>query len=249
MHSWEFLMINFVMIDLDDTLIPNAYTYWIPKLDALKIMAVELMWKAPSPAIIMQRALEFQLADIKSKGCISKTCFAESYMQVYKDICAEIGTTPRDAVSSAIFVSCSKYFLEKYSLFGNVKETLTAIKQPKICVTRGDYDIQMYKITNTKLDHYFDSIEIVDLKTEDTYANLIKKYDLKPEETVMIGDSLMNDIKPAMAAGLSGIHVTSYSEQIGEWENSHVEDNLTLLKLEPRYTQIKTFAEVLKYLD
>lgn len=237
------------MIDLDDTLIPNAYTYWIPKLDALKIIAIELMWKAPSPAVIMQRALNFQLADIKSKGRISKTCFAESYMLTYKDICAETGTAPRDAVASAIFVACTKFFLEDYSLFPEVKETLAAIKQKKICVTRGDYDIQMYKITNTKLNHYFDGIEIVDLKTEDAYANLLKKYSLEPEETVMIGDSLMNDIKPAMAAGLSGIHVTSYSEQIGEWENSHVEDNLTLLKLEPRYTQIKTFAEVLKYLD
>lgn len=242
-------MTNFVMIDLDDTLIPNAYSYSIPILDAIKIMTIELMWKAPSPAIIMQRALKLQLANIKAVGRISKTSFAESYIRIYGEICAETGVAPRDAVTSAIFVSCSKFFLEKYSLFEDVKETLSAIKQRKICVTRGDYDIQMYKITNTKLDHYFDEIEIVDLKTEETYANLIKKYNLKPEETIMIGDSLMNDIKPAMAVGLGGIHVTSYSEQIGEWENSHVEDDLTLLKLEPRYAQIKTFAEVLKYLD
>jgi putative hydrolase of the HAD superfamily len=235
-----------VLIDLDDTLIANAYSYYIPQLDAAKLICIDLLWDAPNPIEIINRATQIQVKDIQEQGRISKECFPISYVKVYEEICAAVGRAPNPNMVSGIATVCQNFFLKEYSLFPFVKETLTRIKQPKILLTRGDEDIQGYKIENVKLGPYFDHIEIVDLKTTQTYRDVMKKYNLDPEKCVMVGDSIKNDIVPALEVGMHGFHLVSHRE---DWEMSHRETKDTSFLKNPKYKELKSFQELLKYLD
>jgi putative hydrolase of the HAD superfamily len=239
------MKITTVLCDLDDTLIPNAYTYYIPQLDAIKLMCVDLLWNAPGPVAIIKRATELQLQEIKEEKKISKQCFSNSYVKVYQEICESVGKAPNTSIISAIVMATQKFFLKEYSIFPYVKETLSQIKQKKILLTRGDTDIQSYKIENTRLTSYFDAIEIVDLKNKETYLSIIEKYQLKPDECCMIGDSVLNDILPALDVGMQAFHVCNSKD---DWETNHT--NLSNdFKEHLNYVQINQFQEVLKYLD
>ena len=233
---------------MDDTLIPNAYSYYVPQLDATKIICLDLMWAAPNPVIIINRACEIQIKDIAKKGGISKECFPMSFIEVYKELCEASSLTPNVAVISAIFDSAQRFFLKEYTVFDNVKETLTKIKLKKIIVTRGDFDIQDYKVDSTRLHNFVDAVEIVRLKSAQTYTDLINKFNLIPEETAMVGDSINNDIIPALEAGLYAFHVNKHQD---DWETIHVPS--TKKKISGKYTRkvisITTFSEILPHLD
>jgi len=91
----------------------------------------------------------------------------------------------------------------------HVKETLEAVKDDYtlVLITKGDLFDQERKVTASGLDVYFDAIEIVSEKTEDTYRTLFSRHGTGPGEALMIGNSLKSDILPALDAGAYGAHV------------------------------------------
>jgi FMN phosphatase YigB (HAD superfamily) len=237
-------VIKTILVDLDETLIHNAYSYYIPQLDAAKLICLDLMWNAPSPAAIIHRATEIQIEQIKQQKKISKENFPLSYVMAYHEFCEKANRAPNNNISSAIVMAAQKYFLEHYSLFPNVKETLSRIKQTKIIVTRGDHDIQLYKIENTNLTPYFEHIEIVDVKNIETYENILKKYNLNPSECAMVGDSVSNDIKPSLAVGMIAFHLVANRD---DWETFYLNEDE--LNLGSNYIPLQKFEELLVHLD
>jgi putative hydrolase of the HAD superfamily len=237
------------LIDLDDTLIPNAHTYYLPQLDAAKLICIDLMWNAPYPTTIIKMATDIQLANIKELGYISKVCFPLSYVKVYEELCAQSNKEPNHKIKGAIIDAASKFFLQEYCLFDGVLDTLKAITIPKIMVTRGDLDIQNYKIDNTGLRPYFDHIEIVNIKNTETYLDIVLKYGLDQATTVMIGDSYYNDILPALEAGLHAFKVSSALDSV-DWEKEHRNETHEDIpeKFRDKYIKIKNFNEIVNYL-
>jgi putative hydrolase of the HAD superfamily len=208
------------------------------------------MWHAPSPAVMMKRAIEIQLEDIEKNQCVSKSCFPNSWLQVYRECCEKAGRAPNNAILGAMILTLEKYFLPEYRAYEGAKNVLKEVQErgiKKICVTRGDYDIQYYKIQSTLLEGYFDNIEIVPIKNVDTYCQILDKYKLIPDETAMIGDSLKNDIIPALSVGLKAFHLIEDST-LKEWDDPN-----GLLKVEisheKNYHPIKSLKEIVDYLD
>lgn len=78
-------------------------------------------------------------------------------------------------------------------------------------LTNGFQEVQFKKIVNSKIDSYFQTItnsEMAGVKKPDP---LIFKYALKqagatPEQSVMVGDNLIADIKGALDVGIDAIH-------------------------------------------
>jgi len=243
-------MIKTICFDLDDSLIYNAYAYHLPQLDAARLICIDLMWHSPSPDYLIKRAMEIQLEDIEKSQYVSKQCFPNSWLQVYRESCQKAGRTPNNAILGAILLSTEKYFLPQYHVIEGAKEVLKEIAErdiKKICVTRGDFDIQYYKIQSTLLEGYFDDLEIVPIKTTETYCRILDKYKLLPSETAMVGDSLKNDIIPALNAGFKAFHLIE-DDSTREWDDPN-----GLVKIEPlrarNYHPIRTLREVVNYLD
>ena len=74
-------------------------------------------------------------------------------------------------------------------------------------LTAGEPSAQQRRIDALPFKHHFKGAFPVPEKTPETYLVLLKKLGLKPDEVVMIGDSLKSDIIPSVAAGLSAIHI------------------------------------------
>lgn len=88
-----------------------------------------------------------------------------------------------------------------------------------VLVTKGDHDEQVRKLERSGLAEYFDSVEVVSEKSEETYRHLIDRLDLCPAETWMIGNSPRSDINPALAAGLNAVlipHPSTWELEIEE---------------------------------
>lgn len=76
-----------------------------------------------------------------------------------------------------------------------------------ILITKGDLFDQERKLTASGLDSYFDAVEIVSNKSEQTYRQVFLRHGDGAERAVMVGNSLKSDIIPALAAGAWGIYV------------------------------------------
>jgi len=239
-----------LLVDLDDTLIANSHTYFQPQLEMAGLICWDLGFNSPPPTTIINQATDLQVQRIKDQGCISKHNFPISYVDTYISMCETLKREPNEKIKSAIAMAGIKYFIENYQIFDGVEETLRKIKEKNewktIIVTRGEVSVQQYKIDITGLGKHFDYTEIVALKNKQTYLDLIRRYNLEPSKTVMVGDSLRNDIIPALEAGIHGIQVND--DEASDWEKS-LGDISVSPELANQFYKIKDFTEITDYLD
>ena len=94
-------------------------------------------------------------------------------------------------------------------LLDDVENVLKKLKSRYlfILVTKGDLLDQERKLKLSGLIDYFHHIEIMSDKHEDNYRKLLMHLNIKPEEFLMIGNSVKSDILPAISIGATAIHV------------------------------------------
>jgi putative hydrolase of the HAD superfamily len=76
-----------------------------------------------------------------------------------------------------------------------------------IVATKGDLLDQERKLKNSGIGGYFHHIEIMSDKREENYRKLFNHLDIRPEEFIMVGNSLKSDIVPVIRLGGYAIHV------------------------------------------
>ena len=136
-----------------------------------------------------------------------------------------------------------KELLEKsIELLDGVEEVLQALKGSYrlVVATKGDLLDQERKLKKSGLEHYFHHIEIMSDKREADYRKLIRHLDIKPEEFLMLGNSIKSDVLPVLAIGGHGVHVPYHTT----WEHEQVEHNVD----HPHYRQVQNILEILKFL-
>jgi putative hydrolase of the HAD superfamily len=117
-------------------------------------------------------------------------------------------TIPMDVIEKIIHEG--KELLQKpVEIMDGVEEVLGALKgrYRLVMATKGDLLDQERKLKKSKLEHYFHHIEIMSDKQEEDYKKLIKHLDIKPEEFLMVGNSLKSDALPVLNIGGHAIHV------------------------------------------
>ncbi|RZJ49037.1 MAG: HAD family hydrolase [Flavobacterium sp.] len=128
-------------------------------------------------------------------------------------------------------------------LLEGVEEVLTALKGEYrlVVATKGDLLDQERKLQKSGLESYFHHIEIMSEKHEKDYLKLLKHLDCKPENFLMIGNSLKSDVLPVLAIGGNAIHVpfhTTWAHEIVEHNVEH--DNF---KTASNISEILTFLK------
>lgn len=98
---------------------------------------------------------------------------------------------------------------EKNPLLEGVHEVLRilATRYRLIVATKGDLLDQERKLKNSGIAGYFHHIEIMSDKKEENYLRLLEHLDVKPQEFLMIGNSLKSDVLPVIGLGGYAIHV------------------------------------------
>jgi putative hydrolase of the HAD superfamily len=108
-------------------------------------------------------------------------------------------------------------------------------------LTKGDLFDQESKVARSGLGDLFDHVEVVSEKDEATYQRLFARYQARPDNFVMIGNSLKSDVLPVARLGYRAIHVPYHAtwihEQVAEQELVGVQ-----------FEQVANLAEVLALL-
>ena len=127
-------------------------------------------------------------------------------------------------------------------LLQGVHETLEALNgdYKLVVATKGDLLDQERKLKNSGLEHYFHHIEIMSDKKEGDYQKLFKHLDCKPENLLMLGNSIKSDIIPVLGLGGNAAHIPYYVT----WTHEQQETNLK----HENFIQLKSIDEILDYL-
>jgi putative hydrolase of the HAD superfamily len=121
-------------------------------------------------------------------------------------------------------------------LLDGVVETLAALhgEYKLVVATKGDLLDQRRKIHKSGLGKYFHHIEVMSDKQKIDYSDLLTRLDVKPEEFLMIGNSLKSDILPVLEIGGHAVHIPFHTTWAHEKINHKIEHkhftSLTTLK-------------------
>ena len=106
----------------------------------------------------------------------------------------------------------------KVKVYDGVEDTLKALSKHYnlAVITKGDLTEQLWKFNQSGLKKYFHRYLVVPNKSREDYSNLFKEQDLKPEEILMVGNSVKSDIDPVIAIGGNAVWIPSENIWIHE---------------------------------
>ncbi|RYU91481.1 HAD family hydrolase [Mucilaginibacter terrigena] len=127
-------------------------------------------------------------------------------------------------------------------LLDGVEEVLETLKGKYrlVVATKGDLLDQERKLKKSGLNPYFHHIEIMSEKDDANYLKLIKHLDIKPEELLMIGNSLKSDVMPVLNIGGHAVHVPYHIT----WAHEQIEHSID----NERFKSAVTIKDILAYL-
>ena len=76
-----------------------------------------------------------------------------------------------------------------------------------LLITKGDLFDQESKLARSGLGEMFAGVEILSDKNIDSYRSVLRRRGIKPEEFIMVGNSLRSDIAPVVALGARAVHI------------------------------------------
>ena len=119
-------------------------------------------------------------------------------------------------------ITIGKDLLQKpVELMPNVKKVLEELQSnyKLVVATKGDLKDQHRKLHDSGIGAYFHHIEVMIDKTELDYQKMLGRLDCKPEDFLMIGNSLKSDVLPILNIGGYGIHIPYHTT----WENEKID--------------------------
>lgn len=129
-------------------------------------------------------------------------------------------------------------------LINGVKDVLETLsgEYKLIVATKGDLLDQERKLEGSGLAKYFHHIEIMSDKKNENYVKLLNHLDVRPEEFLMVGNSLKSDILPVLQLGGNAVHIPFEVE----WKQDIIEeDKLSGYK----YHKINSISEIPGFLN
>lgn len=124
-------------------------------------------------------------------------------------------------------------------LLDGVEETLNALvgRYRLIVVTKGDLLDQEQKLRRSGIEHLFHHVEIMSDKTDREYRSLLNHLDIRPDEFLMIGNSVRSDILPPLNLGSYAVHVPYHTT----WAHEKVDEPV----VNSRFFKVESLWEVI----
>jgi putative hydrolase of the HAD superfamily len=125
-------------------------------------------------------------------------------------------------------LTIGKELLEKpVELLPNITAVLEQLhgKYKLVVATKGDLKDQHRKLHDSGIGAYFHHIEVMSDKTELDYQKMLGRLECKPEDFLMIGNSLKSDILPVLNIGGHAIHIPYHTTWAYEKIDFEIEHN------------------------
>ena len=221
-----------IFFDADDTLWENEQFF----RDAEAHFA-QLLSDYTSPEGVQAMLWQKQEENIPLFGYGSKT-----YMIGIADAAMELcgGTLP-EKIYYGIKKIITDLAFHEFRIIEGVEDTLKALHghYTMIVATKGDLTEQLYKYRLSGLSKYFHHCEVMENKDEKNYLELAAKHNLKPEEILMVGNSVKSDIAPVVNIGGTAFHTPHEVVWVHEMMDMPESD---------RIIEVDGIRDILKYL-
>ncbi|WP_294200275.1 HAD family hydrolase [uncultured Chryseobacterium sp.] len=150
-------------------------------------------------------------------------------------------TASMELISKTIEIG-HELLMKPVELLDGVAETLESLKgrYRLVVATKGDLLDQERKLKKSGLQDYFHHIEIMSNKKESDYRKLLKHLDCKPEQFLMLGNSIKSDILPVLEIGGSAAHIPYHVTWTHEQHDFQIEHE--------NFLEFKNINEILNYL-
>ena len=124
-------------------------------------------------------------------------------------------------------------------LLPEVEDVLKQLKgkHKLVVATKGDLKDQHRKLHDSGIGHYFHHIEVMSDKKELDYEKMLTRLDSKPDNFIMIGNSLKSDVLPVLSIGGHAIHVPYHTT----WEYEKIDFEI----VHPNFKAVSSINQVL----
>lgn len=206
-------MIKLIAFDADDTLWVNEPNYVNVKQKLGELLAHHI-----DQQTLTERFYNAQIKNLRTFGYGAKS-FILSMIETAIELTN--GTVTAHEIGQIIEVGKQliDFPIEVLDGIADVLETLSK-RAELMLLTKGDLFDQESKIARSGLGHYFNHIEIVSEKNEQSYLRILQKYKVDPTNFTMVGNSLKSDILPVVHIGARAIYIP-YAVT---WAHEHVAD-------------------------
>lgn len=226
--------ITTIAFDADDTLWVNEPYFQQAEQEFCMLLEDYLPQHTVSQELFKTEMQNLHLYGYGVKGFI--LCMIETIGRVSG------GTAPLQLVDKAI--ALGRELLQKpIELLPGVKETLECLKgrYRLVMATKGDLLDQERKLKKSGLEPFFHHIEIMSDKNSSDYEKLLKHLDCRPENFLMLGNSIKSDILPVLELGGFAAHIPYHVTWTHEQHPQRPEH--------PCFMELRTIAEVPEHLD
>ena len=228
------MSLKVIAFDADDTLFVNE-TYFLETEEKF----CDLMQDFLSKEEISEELYKTQIANLPIYGYGIK-----GYILSMIETAMKISNNYVSTQAINKIIQYSKEMFDKpIVLLNGVEETLQALhgKYKLVVATKGDLLDQRRKLHRSGLGHYFHHIEVMTDKKEIDYLDLLKRLEIKPEEFMMVGNSLKSDVLPVLKIGGQAVHIPFHTT----WKHEKVNQKIDF----SGFKSIKKLEEILTLLS
>ena len=203
-------MIKTIAFDADDTLWVNE-TIFTSTREKIERLLVDY---------VTEQSLEERLNETEIKNLNLFGYGIKGFILSTIETCIEITNSAVTGETIQQVIDLGKEMLQHpVEILPYVRSTIDILKDQYqlMIITKGDLFDQESKIARSGLADYFDIIEVVSEKEPKVYSGLFQKYNVIPQELLMVGNSLKSDILPLCQIGANAVHIpfhTTWSHEI-----------------------------------
>lgn len=205
--------IKVIAFDADDTLWQNEDFYQATEREFCNLMSDYKNPESVSMILFQNEMKNLELYGYGAKG-FTLSCI-ETALQIADN---QLSNEKIQAI-----LDLGKRLIDQdIHLLEGVEDTLKLLrgKYRLVLATKGDLLDQERKLQKSNLSQYFHHIEIMSEKNKAGYIKLMKHLEVRPEQFLMIGNSLKSDILPVLDLGGFAVHVPYHTT----WEAEKVQD-------------------------
>lgn len=225
--------ITVIAFDADDTLWINEPYFQEAEKEFCILLEDYLPQHSVSQELLKTEMNNLHLYGYGVKGFM--LCMIETVSKVSN------GTAPLSLINKTIEIG-HELLQKPIVLLDGVTETLEHLKgnYRLVVATKGDLLDQERKLKKSGLQEYFHHIEIMSDKKESDYQKLLKHLDCKPENFLMLGNSIKSDILPILEIGGSAAHIPYHVTWVHEQHDLNIEHS--------NFMELEKLNDILDYL-
>lgn len=207
-----------IIFDLDDTLIDTSDVYWRARSRFVDTM----LRQGYDPAETVELFEEIDGVHMRQLG-FSPHRYRLTMFATYKRILERRGEVSSNAIVEEIADAGQMIFDMTPNLIDGALQLLNWCfsRFALALVTRGDDSLQRRKIAALGIGHFFSFIDVVELKTAESFLQMERQCGYSPRDTWIVGDSFRADIIPALEIGSKCI-LYKYKHHAYHWRQEHV---------------------------